>query len=136
MRTALRKCKAEYRVSKNRIFRKALLDGPSDFRDAEAKLTGPIGTVLVYGDIAQAAKEVIEFQKTNEKMIVVGAAIEGGSLLSSSELGRIAELPSMDVLLQKILGCLTSPHRGLVTVLGGNARKLVQVLAAIKDAKQ
>ncbi|NBQ54217.1 MAG: 50S ribosomal protein L10, partial [Proteobacteria bacterium] len=38
-------------------------------------------------------------------------------------------------LLGRIVGTLVSPHRGLLTVLNGVPRSLVQVINAIKETK-
>ena len=42
----------------------------------------------------------------------------------------------MDVLLARLVGTLVAPHRGLLTVLSGVPRQLVQVINAIKDKKE
>ena len=55
--------------------------------------------------------------------------------VSLDDLKVVAELPSKEVLLGRIVGTLVSPHRGLLNVLSGVPRNLVQVINAIKEAK-
>jgi hypothetical protein len=55
--------------------------------------------------------------------------------VSAEDLEAISELPSKEVLLGRIVGTLRSPHRGLLNVLNGVPRNLVQVINAIKDKK-
>jgi large subunit ribosomal protein L10 len=56
--------------------------------------------------------------------------------LSAKDVKAIASLPSKEVLLGQIVGLLVSPHRGLLGVLNGVPRNLVQVINAIKEKKQ
>ena len=57
------------------------------------------------------------------------------NVVSLDEIKAISDLPSREELLAKIVGSIASPSRGLVTVLSGVSRNLVQVLGAIKDKK-
>ena len=58
-----------------------------------------------------------------------------GKSISAKDLKAIASLPSREVLLAQIIGSLVAPHRGLLGVLNGVPRQLVQVISAIKDKK-
>ncbi len=58
-----------------------------------------------------------------------------GSALEKEQLKAIADLPSKEVLLGQIVGSIVAPHRGLLGVLNGVNRNLVQVINAIKDTK-
>ena len=59
-----------------------------------------------------------------------------GDLVSDAEVEAISNLPSKEVLLGQILGSLTAPHKGIMGVLNGVPRNVVQVINAIKDTKQ
>src|SRR5690606_16796794 len=97
-------------------------------------LTGPVGVVFIKGDAAATAKTVLEFAKDKDAFQVRGGLMDGAAV-SLNELKAIADLPSKDVLLAQIVGSLVSPHRGLLAVLNGVPRQLVQVINAIKDTK-
>lgn len=135
LRNELRKADAEFKVTKNRILKRAINEDAENYSKLSEKLVGPIGAVYVYGDVAQATKSLLEFNKTNEKLIVKGGVFEGESL-DESKLKAIADLPSKDVLMAQIVGSLISPHRGLLLTINGVTRNLVQVIAAIRDKKK
>jgi large subunit ribosomal protein L10 len=52
------------------------------------------------------------------------------------EIKEVASLPSREVLLARAIGSMVAPHRGLLGVMNGVARNLVQVINAIKEKKE
>jgi len=135
LRRELRANGAEFKVAKNRLAKRSLQGAQESFSSLGEELQGPTGLVFAYEDAAAAAKLVLEFQKTHDKLVVKSGVMDGKKV-SPSELKAIADLPSKEVLLAQIVGSLLSPHRGLVTTISGVARNLVQVINAIKDKKQ
>ncbi len=138
LREELRKSKAEFKVSKNRILKIAINEddqNKENYSSLVEHLTGPLGAVYAFGDAAAAAKSLLKFGEDNEAF-KVKAGVMDGAAVNPAQLKAISDLPSKDVLLGQIVGSLISPHRGLVTVLSGVHRNLVQVLAAIRDKKQ
>ena len=77
---------------------------------------------------------LLDFAKAHDKLKVTAGHMEG-SVVSTDQLKAIADLPSKEVLLGQIVGSMVSPHRGLLGVLNGVSRNLVQVINAIKDKK-
>jgi large subunit ribosomal protein L10 len=134
LRNELRKADAEVKVAKNRLLKRAIEADHPGYDKLTASLKGPNAFVYVRGDIAQAAKSLIDFEKENEAFKIKAAVLDG-ELVPQSSFKAIADLPSKEVLLAKIIGSLVSPHRGLVTALSGVSRNLVQVIAAIRDKK-
>ena len=134
LRTELRKADAEFKVAKNRVLKLAIEEDAQEYKPLTDKLVGPIGTVYVYGDVAQATKALLEFNKTNEKFVVKSGILDGEEL-DEGKLKAIADLPSKEVLLGQIVGSMVSPHRGLLMCMNGVTRNLVQVIAAIRDTK-
>jgi len=55
--------------------------------------------------------------------------------LSLKDLEALSKLPAREVLLAQLLGVLQGVPRGLVTVLAGVIRNLLNVLVALKDKK-
>ena len=134
LRNNLRESGAEYKIAKNRVFK--LATGESEqFKALSDELIGPIGTVFVYGDSAQAAKVLVEFEKEHNNLNIKSGVMDGDAI-GIDDLKAISNLPSKEVLLGQIVGSLVAPHRGILGVLSGNARELLQVLNAIKDTKQ
>ena len=134
LRVKLREVDAEFKVIKNRIAKKAIESDVTEMKDLSDKLVGPLGVVYAYGDSAQATKTVLDFAKAHDKLKVTAGHMEG-SVVSTDQLKAIADLPSKEVLLGQIVGSMVSPHRGLLGVLNGVSRNLVQVINAIKDKK-
>ncbi len=135
LRVKLREAKAEFKIVKNRVAKVAITEDVQNIEALKPILKGPVGIVIAYGDPAAAAKSLIEFAKDRENFKVTGGVMEGRSV-SAGQLKAISELPSKEVLLSRLVGSLISPHRGILGVLQGVQRNLVQVVNAIKDTKQ
>lgn len=133
LRRKLREHSAEFKVLKNRVAKKAI-ESNEELKSLADQLTGPLGAVYAFGDTAQATKVALEFEKTNPLFVVKAGQLEGATV-SKDDLKAIADLPSKEVLLGQIVGSLVSPHRGLLGVLNGVSRNLVQIINAIKEQK-
>ena len=136
LRLKLKEADAEFKVVKNRVAKKAIESGGAEVGPLSDSLTGPVGIVFMYGDPAAATKSVLDFEKNKKDIFNVTSGLMEGKGLSLDELKAIADLPSKDQLLAQIVGSLVSPHRGILGVLSGVPRQLVQVINAIKDTKQ
>jgi large subunit ribosomal protein L10 len=134
LRVRLRESNSEFRVIKNRVTKVAIREEAENVGAISGSLKGPVGLVIIYGDPAQAAKSVLEFAKDKENFKVTSGVMDGKGV-SAADLKAISELPTMDVLLARLVGTLVAPHRGLLGVLNGVPRQLVQVINAIKDKK-
>ena len=132
LRKDLRVHNSEYLVVKNRVVKKAIQD--LDTSGLSEGFSDPVGVAFIKGDVAVAAKTILEFSKQNENFEVKSASIEG-KLVDAKQLKQIADLPSKEVLLTSILSSLISPHRNLQYVLKAVSEKLVRVISAIKDQK-
>ncbi|MGY3805441.1 50S ribosomal protein L10 [Pigmentibacter ruber] len=132
MRRELKAVQADFHVVKNTIAQKAV-EG-RDENVISDLFKGQMGIVFAYGDSAAAAKVFSESAKKCEKLKIVGGYMEK-SLLTPKAVEQLASLPSREVLLGQLIGTMVAPHRGLLNVLNGVPRNLVQVLNAIKDKK-
>ena len=95
---------------------------------------GPVGVVFAYGDPAAAAKVVQGFAKEAQAFAITAGVFEG-ALLSAGQVAEIAELPSREQLLARVVGAMNSPVSGLVNVLSGATRNLVYALSAVAAKK-
>ncbi|GMR04768.1 MAG: 50S ribosomal protein L10 [Thermodesulfobacteriota bacterium] len=131
-RSSLRETSAEFMVVRNTLARIALKD------TAQAHLTeyikGSVALAFSYKDAALAAKKLMEFAK-DQPGVTFKAATLGERVLGADEIKALAELPSKEVLLAKMIGSINAPLTGLVGVLSGVPRKLLYTLNAIRDAK-
>jgi large subunit ribosomal protein L10 len=80
------------------------------------------------------ARVLTNFAKTNPNLVFKAAVIEGQAV-AASEIKMIAELPSREELVSKLLFVMQSPMRRLVTVLNGPVRNLAGVMSQIADQK-
>lgn len=132
LRGELRKAGVEYQVVKNTLLRLAAKDTGAECLDAH--LAGPTAIAIAGADPVAPAKILSEFAKANAKFELKAGALDG-KLLSIDDIKALAELPSREVLLGKLLGTLNAPVSNFVGVLAAVPRSLVQVLAAIQDKK-
>src|SRR5579875_859895 len=131
LRRELRKDGTTYAVVKNTLFRIA---GDELAKKLEAFLSG--STAIVFGgeDPVASAKALKQFSDST-KPVTVKAAYIDGRVVDKAQVDVLASLPSKTELLAKLVGSLSSPLRGLVTVLSGNQSGLVRVLNAIREKK-
>lgn len=132
LRGALRNTGAEYKVAKNTLLRLATRGTASECLNA--MLVGPTAIAIASGDPVATAKVMAEFAKSNAKFELKGGALDG-KLLSVNDIKALAELPSREVLLARMLGSFSAPATNFVGVLAAVPRAFVQVLAAYKDQK-
>ena len=65
-----------------------------------------------------------------------GRVPSGGQIVPAAEIQNIANLPSREELVAKLLFLMQSPIRGLVTVLQANIRNLAVVIDQIAKQKE
>ena len=129
LRTKMREAGAVYKVSKNKLA-KIALDG-TDYLSLGDMLTGPVGLATSVDPVA-AAKVVVDFAKTNDKLEIVGGAM-GATALNADGVKALATMPSLDELRAKILGLLVAPATKLATIAQAPAAQLARVLSAYAE---
>jgi len=132
LRDQLREVDVEYRVVKNTLVFRA--SEGTDMALLKDYLVGPSAVVLSYDDPVAPAKVLVKFAKENENLKIKAGVLEG-KVLDVDAIRSLSELPSRDILLQKLMSVLNSAPTGLVGVLSGIPRKLLYVLHAIKEKK-
>ena len=78
------------------------------------------------------AKILSEFAKKNKTFKIKAGFVEG-RIIDENEVNNLAELPSKEVLIAKVLGGFNAPIAGFANVLNGTLRGLVIALNAIKE---
>ena len=68
-------------------------------------LSGPSAIAFVSGDVAQAAKGLLDFAKANPLLVIKGGVLDGKSL-TAAEVSKLADLEPRDVLLAKLAGAM------------------------------
>ncbi len=115
-RKTIRESKAQYRVSKNTLLRLAVKDTSFDVLGGSFKGASAIATTNV--DVVAMAKAVNGFLKDNPAA-TFKAGVMDGQLFDAKQLQVLADLPSRDVLIAKLLYLMTYPISGLAVVLEG-----------------
>ncbi|MDY0041458.1 MAG: 50S ribosomal protein L10 [Desulforhabdus sp.] len=133
LRDVLAAEQVEYQVVKNTLMRLAGKD--TDAVVLEPLLKDTCAIAIGYSDPSIPAKILKKFSKSNEKLKIKGGAL-GTRLLDLNQVSALAELPSREELLGKLLGTLNAVPTGLVTVLSGVPRAFVTALTAIRDKKE
>ena len=132
LRNKARDAGATYKVAKNSLAKLGTQDtaynGIGDF------LTGP--TALAWSvDPVAAAKVVVEFAKTTDKLEIVGGSL-GNVVLDANGVKALASMPSLDELRAKLIGLVQAPATKLAQLTTAPAAKLARVFGAYaaKDA--
>jgi large subunit ribosomal protein L10 len=132
LRNELRGVGVEYLVVKNTLLRLAAQGTSSECMSAH--LLGPTALAIATADPVAPAKVLADFAKAHAKFELKGGALEG-KVLSANDIRALADLPSREVLLGRLLGSLSAPASNFVGVLAAVPRSLVQVLAAVQEQK-
>ena len=126
LRRRVRAAGATHKVAKNRLASLALAG--TQFEGIKPLLKGP--TALSWADEPVAvAKVLVEFAKTNEKLVLLGGSL-GAQTLDVNSIKALAELPSLDVLRAQLVGLISTPATRIAGVLQAPAGQLARVFGA------
>ena len=131
LRDQMRQVGALLKVTKNRITKLALKD--TSYSEAENLFSGPTGVALSKDPIT-LAKILVKFQKSNEKLKIVGGIMDQ-KLLAPADVAQIATLPTLDEARGKIVALLQAPQQKLLSILLAPGRKIAN-LAHAKSLKK
>ncbi len=130
LRSEVRKTDATYKVVKNTVVRLAIegteMEGITPF------LTGPKVLAYTGGDGVALAKVLKDFIKKHPELQFEQAFLEG-QILEAKEAEKIAELPSREELITKLVYLLQSPIRRLVVALNGPLQHLANVVGQLAE---
>ena len=126
LRRNMRDAGAQYKVTKNRLARRAL-EG-TKFQALQPLFTGP--TAIAFSDDPVAAAKVCaSFAKKNGKLTIVGGAL-GGEELDTGQINALAKLPSLDELRATLIGLVQAPATKLAGITQAPAGQLARVFGA------
>ena len=126
LRVKMREAGATYKVTKNSLARIAAEGTP--YESLSALLTGPTAFATSVDPVA-AAKIIVEFAKTNDKLEIVGGAM-GDTVLDVAGVKALAELPSLDELRAKIVGLIQAPATKIARTVSEPGAQLARVFGA------
>jgi large subunit ribosomal protein L10 len=133
MRRAMRNAGVEYKVVKNTLTRFAVNE--IGFEGLDPYLVGPTSIAYSDTDPVAPAKVMNEYAGKFGKLEIKAGVVEG-EIVDIDEIKAIANLPSREVLIARVLEGLNSPIAGFVNVLNANIKGLVVALNAIAEKKE
>jgi len=133
LRREFRKNGVDYRVYKNTLTELAARELGLD--DLIPYLKGPTAIAFGVKDPVAPAKILTDSMKKLKKMEFKAGLVDG-KVIDVEGIKALAELPSREELIAKMLGSMNAPISGLVNVLAGTMRSLLYALNAIKEAKE
>ena len=132
LRRQVRGTQSKYVVVKNTLALRATRGTPLE--GIAQHFVGPTAVAYNESNAVALAKVLTTFAKANPNLVFKAGLMEGRPI-EVKEIQAIAELPSREELVVKLLFLIQSPVRRLVTVLNGPARGLAGVLRQIAEQK-
>ena len=124
LRKELREAGVVYKVYKNTYLNRAF-EGTA-FAQLSKHLEGPTAVAFGIEDATAPARVIAEFAKKSPKAEFKGGVVEG-VYYDVNGLEKVAQIPSRDVLISKLLGSLQSPITNMARVLKQIAEKNEEV---------
>ena len=137
LRKELREAGVTYKVYKNTMMNFAFKG--TDFETLAPFLEGPSAAAISTTDATAPARVLAKFAKT-AKALEIKAGVVDGQFYDAAGMNAIAEIPSKDVLISRLLGSLQSPITNLARVLnqiaekGGEAAPVAEEAPAAEEA--
>ena len=129
----MREAGVKYMVAKNTFIRIAAKEAGIEGLDSVLEHN----TALAFSaeDPVAPAKILNDFSK-DHKALELKAGVLDGKVIAVDEVKALAELPSREELLAKLVGSMQAPISGLVNVLQGTIRNFVYTLEAVRQKKE
>jgi large subunit ribosomal protein L10 len=128
LRQSLAAVGGDYKIFKNTLVRRAIDGG--EYQPLGEYLSGPSALTFVQGDISAVAKALRDFSRANPHLVIKGGLADG-SLLSTSDLAALAELPPREVLLARLAGALAAPMQQMASLLKALPQNLAYGISAL-----
>ena len=123
---------AQYTVAKNTFAKRAAAD--AGLSDLDELFTGPTAIAFVTGEPSEAAKAIRDFAKANPLLVVKGGLLDGKPL-KATDVSKLAELESREVLLAKLAGAMKGNLAKAAGVLTQLPAQMARLLAALQEQK-
>ena len=120
---------ASYAVVKNTLTKIAAAEaGMAGFDEL---LVGPTAIAFISGDVVEAAKGLRDFAKAHPALIIKGGFLDGAAL-SASEVAKLADLESREVLLGKMAGAMLASLTNAAALFQAPLSQAARVAGALQ----
>lgn len=133
LRDKVRQAEGSYTVVKNTLALRAV-DG-TVAAGLKEHFRGPTAVAMTATDPVALAKVLKDFVKNRPGMTFKAGVLEGG-VISQAQVESLADLPSREELLSKLLFLLNAPLSRLASALSSPVRNLAVVLSEVAKKKQ
>jgi len=130
-RNSVREAGAEYQVVKNTLARIAVKG--TQFEGVSDHFKGVTAIAWTENDPVVLTKAISKFMKDNADFYTFKSGVVDGKLVDLAQLTTIANLPSKEELISKLLFVLNSQAQRIVTVINAVPRDLAVVVKQIGD---
>jgi len=121
-----------YTVAKNTLVKRAAADAGVEGLDD--LFTGPTAVAFINGEPVDAAKVLRDFSRANPLLVIKGGLLEGKAL-DASEVNRLADLESREVLLRKMAGAMLATLTKAAIVLNALPSQVARLSAALVEKR-
>jgi large subunit ribosomal protein L10 len=133
LRTKLRGGGIEMVVVKNTLARRAAK--AAGYEPLSAELVGPIAMLFAVDDVSAPARILNDYIRANRKMVIKAGLLEG-QIIKADAVTELADLPSREILLSRLLGAMQAPLGNLASVLQAPLTKFARTLDAVRTQKE
>lgn len=133
LRRTIQSVGGDYKVVKNTLAERAAAGTPVG--DLLKNLTGPTSIAFTQADPVALAKALTKFAKDVPAFKFRAGLVEG-RVLSIAELSQLAQLPSKDELIGKIMFLINAPAQRMASALSAVTRNVAVVVSEAQKANK
>src|SRR3954447_22584310 len=120
---------ASYAVVKNTLTKIAATEaGVDGFADL---LVGPTAIAFINGDVVEAAKGLRDFARAHPALVIKGGVLDGRQV-EATEIAKLADLESRDVLLGRMAGAMLASLSQAVYLLNAPIAQVARLAGALQ----
>ena len=121
-----------YTVAKNTLVKRAASE--AGIKGLDELFAGPTAIAFVKGEAVDAAKAIKTFARDHKALVIKGGYMDGRAL-SVTEVERIADLDSREVLLAKLAGAMKGNLTKAAVLFNAPASQVARLVAALQEKK-